>query len=111
LARGVADAATCATVTLPSRRSGRALAGSPDASRPRRRRRVACLPEYDMSLARLLSADADWVYDKLEQVIMPLHFANRDRLIRVMRMAIALNGSFFHAEHMIDQHVTNAYVG
>ncbi|MBI3055792.1 MAG: alpha-glucan family phosphorylase [Betaproteobacteria bacterium] len=54
-------------------------------------------------------ADADSLYDKLERVIVPLFYRNRDQFIRVMRMTIALNGSFFNTERMIDQYVTKAY--
>jgi starch phosphorylase len=54
-------------------------------------------------------ADARSLYDKLEQVILPLFYANRDRFVRVMRAAIALNGSFFNTERMLNQYVTKAY--
>ena len=38
------------------------------------------------------SRDAALLYDKLEQVIVPIFYRNRDRLIDIMRHAIALNG-------------------
>ena len=37
-------------------------------------------------------ADAASLYDKLETVILPLFYSDRDRYIDVMRHAIALNG-------------------
>ena len=55
------------------------------------------------------SADARSLYDKLEQVILPLYYRNREGFIRVMRAAIALNGSFFNTERMVNQYVTKAY--
>jgi starch phosphorylase len=55
------------------------------------------------------AADAESLYAKLETVIAPLYYAKRERFIRVMRMAIALNGSFFNTERMINQYVTKAY--
>jgi starch phosphorylase len=55
------------------------------------------------------SADAQSLYDKLESVIAPLYYTKRERFVRVMRMAIALNGSFFNTERMVNQYVTKAY--
>jgi len=55
------------------------------------------------------SRDAASLYDKLEQVIMPLFYRDRDRFIDVMLHSIALNGSFFNAHRMIQQYVLKAY--
>jgi starch phosphorylase len=53
--------------------------------------------------------DAASLYDKLEQVIVPLFYGNRDRFLDVMRHAIALNGSFFNTQRMVLQYVLKAY--
>ncbi|MDA8109456.1 MAG: alpha-glucan family phosphorylase [Betaproteobacteria bacterium] len=55
------------------------------------------------------AADARSLYDKLEKLILPLYYERRGQFVRVMRNAIALNGSFFNTERMIDQYVTKAY--
>ncbi|MEK6570402.1 MAG: alpha-glucan family phosphorylase, partial [Bacteroidota bacterium] len=55
------------------------------------------------------SKDAASLYDKLEQSIVPVFYHDRDRFIDVMRHAIALNGSFFNTERMVNQYVTKAY--
>jgi starch phosphorylase len=55
------------------------------------------------------SKDAQSLYEKLEQVILPLFYHDRDRFIDVMRHAIALNGSFFNTQRMVQQYVLNAY--
>ena len=55
-------------------------------------------------------SDADSMYRKLQESIVPLYYRNRDRWIDVMRNAIALNGSFFNTERMIDEYVRKAYV-
>ncbi len=55
------------------------------------------------------SKDAVSLYDKLEQIILPLFYHDRDRFIDVMRHAIALNGSFFNTQRMVQQYVLNAY--
>jgi starch phosphorylase len=53
--------------------------------------------------------DAHALYDKLEHVILPTFYQQRDVYIDVMRHAIALNGSFFNTERMMDQYVRKAY--
>ena len=55
------------------------------------------------------SEDARSLYDKLERVIVPLYYHDRDRFIDVMRHCIAINGSFFNTHRMIQQYVLNAY--
>ena len=55
------------------------------------------------------SADAASLYDKLEQVIVPLFYHDRSGFLDVMRHAIALNGSFFNTHRMLQQYVLKAY--
>jgi starch phosphorylase len=55
------------------------------------------------------SRDAALLYEKLEQVIAPMFYQDRDRFIDVMRHAIAINGSFFNTQRMLQQYVLNAY--
>jgi len=55
------------------------------------------------------AGDADSMYRQLHETIVPLYYRNRDRWIDVMRQAIALNGSFFNTERMIDEYVRKAY--
>jgi len=38
-----------------------------------------------------------------------MFYQDRDRFIEVMRHAIALNGSFFNTQRMLQQYVLNAY--
>ena len=56
------------------------------------------------------SADAALLYDKLERRIMPMYRGNRPRFIEIMRNAIALNGSFFNTQRMVQQYVVRAYL-
>jgi starch phosphorylase len=53
--------------------------------------------------------DAASLYDKLAQVILPLFYGDREGFISVMRHAIALNGSFFTTQRMMQQYVVKAY--
>ena len=55
------------------------------------------------------SKDATFLYQKLERVVIPLFYEKGDRFIDVMRHAIALNGSFFNTQRMLQQYVLNAY--
>jgi starch phosphorylase len=54
-------------------------------------------------------ADAESLYTKLEHVIVPMFYNERNHYIDVMRHAIALNGSFFNTQRMIQEYVTKAY--
>jgi len=55
--------------------------------------------------------EAASLYDKLERVIVPLFYRRADSFAEVMRYTIALNGSFFNTERMMDQYLSNAYTG
>ena len=55
------------------------------------------------------SKDAASLYSKLEEIIAPMFYQGRDRFIDVMLHSIALNGSFFNTQRMIQQYVLNAY--
>lgn len=56
---------------------------------------------------RALHATA--LYDTLERIVLPLFYGNRDRFTGVMRYAIAINGSFFTAQRMLQEYVLKAY--
>jgi len=53
--------------------------------------------------------DAASLYDKLERVVIPMFYHERDSYTDIMRHAIALNGSFFNTHRMMEQYVLNAY--
>lgn len=54
--------------------------------------------------------DANSLYDKLERHIVPVFYGDRELYIKVMRQAIALNGSFFNTQRMVQQYVQKAYL-
>jgi starch phosphorylase len=54
------------------------------------------------------NAEAGMLYDKLEN-IAKLFFGHPDGYAKVRRHAIALNGSFFNAQRMIEQYAESAY--
>ncbi len=53
--------------------------------------------------------DATSLYDKLEGMIIPMFRRDRNRYLEVMRHAIAVNGSFFNTQRMLQQYVLSAY--
>jgi starch phosphorylase len=67
-----------------------------DAARPR-------------DLDRMSALDAASLYEKMESVVIPMFYKNREGFIDVMRHAIALNGAFFTSQRMLLQYVLNAY--
>ncbi|MBI4746815.1 MAG: alpha-glucan family phosphorylase, partial [Deltaproteobacteria bacterium] len=54
-------------------------------------------------------ADARSLYNKLETIIIPMFYKEGGRYDDVMRNAIALNGSFFNTERMLNQYIAKAY--
>ncbi len=67
------------------------------------------LPEEKVSDEERAVRDAASLYEKLEQVVIPLFYRGTDRFTRVMRHAIALNGSYFNTHRMIQQYMVKAY--
>jgi starch phosphorylase len=57
------------------------------------------------------SKDSISLYDKLEQTIVPMFYKNRERWVEVMRHSIAVNGSFFNTQRMMQEYVAKAYFG
>ncbi|MEX1096948.1 MAG: alpha-glucan family phosphorylase [Planctomycetales bacterium] len=56
------------------------------------------------------AADAEALYQKLKEQVVPLFYEDRPAFIDIMRHAIALNGSFFNTHRMMQQYVTKAYL-
>ncbi|MBU4377457.1 MAG: alpha-glucan family phosphorylase [Candidatus Omnitrophica bacterium] len=54
--------------------------------------------------------DAYDLYRKLEKIIIPMFYKERDKWLEVMRHAIALNASFFNTQRMVQEYVLNAYL-
>jgi starch phosphorylase len=63
------------------------------------------LPERPVDTA----AHAASLHEKLERDILPLFYGNRTGFIDIMRHAIALNGSFFTAQRMLNEYLVKAY--
>jgi starch phosphorylase len=55
-------------------------------------------------------SEAQSLYSKLEYVILPMFYKESGRYLQVMQHAIAINGSFFNTQRMVQQYVTEAYL-
>ena len=53
--------------------------------------------------------EAASLYDKLESKILPLYYQNKQGWRKLMQTTIAMNGSFFNTQRMLEQYVSNAY--
>jgi starch phosphorylase len=53
--------------------------------------------------------DAEELYCKLEEKILPLYYGDPLRWAELMRFTVALNASFFNTQRMVQEYVTHAY--
>ncbi len=53
--------------------------------------------------------DAQSLYEKLGQIVLPTFYEQRDDWLRIMRHAIALNASHFNTQRMVQEYVMKAY--
>jgi starch phosphorylase len=73
-----------------------------------------CIGESRRTVAGTAPADnkaeAESLYAKLEGVILPMYYNDRAKFLEVMQHAIAINGSFFNTQRMVQQYITDAYL-
>ncbi len=65
--------------------------------------------ETFLRLEEMDHSHAQSLLDKLENCILPLYEKKRSEYISVMRHAIALNGSYFNTQRMVEQYSRRAY--
>ena len=53
--------------------------------------------------------DAQLLYEKLEGAVLPMYHEHRGCFIDIMRQAIAINGSYFNTQRMVQEYVVRAY--
>jgi len=56
------------------------------------------------------TAEAESLYAKLEGVILPMYYNDRAKFLEVMQHSVAINGSFFNTQRMVQQYITDAYL-
>ncbi len=54
--------------------------------------------------------DAASLYDKLQQVVLPLYYDDRGGWLRVMKGAIAKNASYFNSHRMMRRYAVESYI-
>ncbi len=62
------------------------------------------------SRAEADGADAESLYQKLFEVVLPAWLGPREKWIDVMRSTVALNASYFNAHRMVQQYLTSAWL-
>jgi starch phosphorylase len=65
--------------------------------------------EIDQEIGRA-NEDLEDMYRKLEEVIIPLYYNDRNGWIRVMKNAIGKNAYYFNTHVMMRRYVTDAYI-
>ena len=63
----------------------------------------------DSSESDRFTNDASALYEALERTVLPLYYRKPDEWRRIMSHAIALNGSYFNTQRMVQQYVLKAY--
>ena len=53
--------------------------------------------------------DARALYAKLEKTVIPMFYHDRPRYVQIMRAALALNGSYFNTQRMLQEYLIKAY--
>jgi glycogen phosphorylase len=67
---------------------------------------IGSIPKQNTDSAQ----DARDLYQKLEKVIIPMFYKEKDKWFEVMRHTIALNASFFNTQRMVQEYVLHAYL-
>jgi glycogen phosphorylase len=55
-------------------------------------------------------SEAQSLYEKLEVAILPTFYNERRKFIEIMQHAIAVNGSYFNTQRMVQDYIANAYI-
>jgi len=64
-------------------------------------------PNNDIDMNKI---DAEDLYNKLENIIIPTYYNNRKTWIRMMQNAIGKNAYYFNSHRMMRRYVTEAYI-
>jgi starch phosphorylase len=54
--------------------------------------------------------DAESLYEKLEEKVLPAYYGDRKTWVRMMQNAIGKNAYFFNTHRMMRRYVTDAYI-
>ena len=63
-----------------------------------------------------IESDADTIqdesldmYNKLEYIILPMFYKNREKWIDIMQQSISVNASYFNTQRMVQEYILDAY--
>ena len=57
-----------------------------------------------------IEKDVQDLYKKLENIIIPMFYRDREQWLNIMRYCVAFNASFFNTHRMVHEYVLNAYL-
>jgi starch phosphorylase len=67
-------------------------------------------PKEPVSIEELQSRELDDLYNKLEYVIAPMFFTERDEWVRTMKNSIEKLAHYFNSHRMMRRYITDAYL-
>ncbi len=67
-------------------------------------------PSETLPIENMDTIDANDLYDKLENIIIPLFYNDRRSWIKMMQNAIGKNAYYFNSHRMMRRYVTEAYI-
>jgi starch phosphorylase len=71
---------------------------------------IGPVPSETLLIDNIDTQDADDLYRKLEQIIIPMFYKNRHTWVRMMQNAIGKNAYYFNSHRMMRRYVTDAYI-
>jgi glycogen phosphorylase len=67
-------------------------------------------PTETLLVENIDTSDADDLYLKLENILIPLYYGDRHLWVRMMQNAIGKNAYYFNSHRMMRRYVTDAYI-
>jgi glycogen phosphorylase len=67
-------------------------------------------PTETLLVENIDTSDADDLYLKLENILIPLYYGDRHMWVRMMQNAIGKNAYYFNSHRMMRRYVTDAYI-
>jgi starch phosphorylase len=67
-------------------------------------------PTETLLIENIDTSDADDLYLKLENILIPLYYGDRHMWVRMMQNAIGKNAYYFNSHRMMRRYVTDAYI-
>jgi len=59
--------------------------------------------------ANTIQDEALDMYNKLEYIIIPMFYKDREKWINIMQQSISVNASYFNTQRMVQEYILDAY--